>query len=126
MTAWDGLVKSVEMGDHVIAHTPGAKAPIYANRGADHPAYAGFSPADHIAAANVHANRAKELHIASARQGGSMTLKRQAAQSTHIATTHRQAGMGQPTRMAASMKNRDDKGLRCRKAYIDATTTHKA
>ncbi len=124
MNTWAPLLKSVEIGDHVIAHTPGAKQPIYANRGADHAAYAGFSAADHIAAANVHANRAKELHIASARQGGSMTLKRQAAQSMHIATTHRQAGMGKPTRLASSMSAKKESSMNSlgcyRKALVKA------
>lgn len=120
MTAWQGLFKTLEMGDHVIAHTPGAKQPIYANRGADHAAYANFSAADHIAAANVHANRAKELHISAARQGGSLTLKRQAAQSMHIATTHRQAGVGKPQRLAASMAARKSDVMKAAQAYSEA------
>ncbi len=96
------LRKALEAGDQVIGHTPGTRKPIFANKGADHPAYAGYSSGDHIVAANLHANRAKELNIAAARTGGSMTLKRQAAQSIHFATTHRQAGTGQSSKLAAS------------------------
>ena len=93
------------MGDHVIGATPGGFK-IHASRGSDHASYAGMKPADHIVAANMHAKAARDLNIKSGQMGGSMTLKRQAANHLHIATTHRQAGTGAPQKLAASLRGK--------------------
>lgn len=106
MSVWSELAKAGAFPQAKMVHpdtsvigttTNGNK--VFANRGADHAGYSHWNTADHNNAAKMHAARATQLMAASQRAGGSLTLRRQAMQHQHFASTHRQAS---PTNLAAS------------------------
>lgn len=99
MSIWNSLAKAAAAtGGSVLGRTSlGSR--IFSDRGADHPSYSGFTPSEHAGAADAHAARATQLMAASRRNGGSLTLRREAMQHQHFAATHRQA---MPERLAAS------------------------